>query len=192
VELRYPVNGVITGFSLVTDANGFFSFSNVPFGVRSLAVTSAPTLGPKPIRVDNSQGEVPIDHLNYFGSLQTVTYVTGTRSESGPGNSYIDATLNSGYSLSKQLAFLTVSWTGDGFLTGVMLNGTLEAVANLVSGTRFGIVSALTFPPSSDSSLELRFAKFADGTGNVNMNGSVVALTLEWTSGGNQGAVTLP
>jgi hypothetical protein len=65
VEIRYPVAGVITAFTTVSAANGSFSFANVPFGIHSIAVTNAPTLGPVQIIVDKNYLNLPSATLNY-------------------------------------------------------------------------------------------------------------------------------
>ena len=58
VEIRYPVAGVLTAFTTVTAADGSFNFANVPYGVRSLAVTApAPLIGPKQVVVQRPQNQ---------------------------------------------------------------------------------------------------------------------------------------
>lgn len=191
VEIRYPVAGVITAFTVVSDANGAFSFANVPFGVRSLRVTTAPALGPKQIVVDNVNSQVPVSVLNYYNG--TVSYVNGTASTSGTNNSNANATLSSTYNVIKQVAFLTVSWTGAGYITSATVNGTTQAVANLASGTRFAVAaSQYVAALSNNNTFSVHIAANSDGTGNQNMTGQTISVTFEWVGGGAMDDVTYP
>lgn len=75
VVIRYPSAGSMTSASDTTDSSGNFDFANIPFGVRSLEVTSSPTLAPRQITVDIADYEVPTEKLNYFGSEVNLTAV---------------------------------------------------------------------------------------------------------------------
>lgn len=193
VEIRYPVNGLITAFTTTTDSNGSFSFTNVPFGVRSLRVTGSPVLGPQQIIVDSSPYEVPPSTLNYFGKLQEVTYVSGSAAVSGPGNSHVTATLKSSYVNTLQVNYITVSWTGvtGGYLKMVIVNGTTQDIANVPSGTRVDVSVTQTLPANSISnSLELRFSLNPDGSGNIDMENTTITVVIEWTTTADTDTVT--
>ena len=59
MEIRYPVNGVLTAFTTVTDANGYYKFTGVPMGVRALTALTPLVVGPRLITVDQSSYIVP-------------------------------------------------------------------------------------------------------------------------------------
>lgn len=192
VEIRYPVNGSITAFTTTTNANGYFSLSNVPFGIRSLQVTDSPTLGPKNIVVDQAELEVPTSMFNYFGSVQAVTYVVGSAATSGVGQTIVNATLNSTYVSSVTIDFVTVRWTpSDGYLTQMVLNGVSQGISNVTAGTRIDITVAQTLPANTNNNtLDLYFASNPDGTGNINMKNHTLHLEFEWTSVADKDTVT--
>ncbi len=185
VEIHYPVAGTLTSFTTTTDANGSFSFPNVPFGVRSVKVVSPPVLGPRQVVVDSSEFQVPSNILNYFGKLQEVTYVSGSASTSGPSNSHVNATLQSTYTSTLQLDYVTTHWSGvtGGYLEKLTLNGIHQGIGNVPSGTRVDIAATQTLPAnSSTNTIRLEFTKNADGTGNMNMATAILDMTLEWTT----------
>lgn len=65
IEIRYPSSGSITSATTTTDAtNGTFTFSDIPFGARSIAITASESLGPKPIIIDTAEYPIPRDTLN--------------------------------------------------------------------------------------------------------------------------------
>ncbi len=43
VTMNYPSNGSLTTSSALTDSNGVFSFDDIPYGIRSISITSGPS-----------------------------------------------------------------------------------------------------------------------------------------------------
>ncbi len=68
VILKYASNGTLIAATSLTAADGTFSFTTVPFGVRALLVTSlSPVLGPLAIPVDRSTVVVSPNQVEYYG-----------------------------------------------------------------------------------------------------------------------------
>lgn len=68
VVLRYSSNGSLIGSTSLTAADGTFSFTTVPFGVRSLLITSLiPPIGPLAMAVDRPTVVVPENQIEFFG-----------------------------------------------------------------------------------------------------------------------------
>lgn len=103
VELYYP-NGygalATASTTVLPAANGYFSFSNIPFGVRSLAVflpdkvSTFDTIGPALISIDNPRYMVPHNYLDSApgalphtcSSITPFSYVANTMAQSTTTN----------------------------------------------------------------------------------------------------------
>ena len=158
VEIRYPVNGVVTAFTTNTAADGYFSFSGVPFGVRSLAVTAPSTLGPVQIVVATPQLQVPAKTLNYA----TPSEVQGgmlLHLDASQGNGYgfpgtgcsdttwtdLTANMNNG-SLTNFATCGTYGWQGTGTMASpyaVVFDGNVDYV-NISYADLFAVTTPLT------------------------------------------------
>ncbi len=79
VLLQYPVNGTLTAITTTADANGAFLFPGVPYGRRSIYITSVTGggLGPIPFTVDEPQVTFSPNQADRFGR-GAVTYNTGS------------------------------------------------------------------------------------------------------------------
>jgi len=168
VEIAYPVAGAINTFSVVSDANGFFRFQTVPFGVRSLRVKRATPQVPRQVVIDKNNFMVPTSLLNLFGLTETVSYVAASLFKTAAGfNVFIS--LASTYTSQIQLDAMTPSWTGGVVnLTGVKLNGVSETFTASASGNPVNLSADLVIPPnSSQNSLELNFS--GAPTGNLSI-----------------------
>lgn len=202
VEIRYPVAGVITAFTNVTDADGIFTFNNVPLGLRSIAVTSVPTLGPKNIVVDSVQSEVPLTTLDYGtggggggggGGGPETGYVDGSRYDAGHAHSDVGADIASTYSQDKTISYITISWTGGkGYLMLFNFNGIAQVLPGLPSGSRFQVTANFTIAAGATVPIFFETAKNPNGTGPNNMLPHTVTMTFEYVGGGSDTIVLPP
>ncbi len=163
-EIRYPVSGTQTAFTVTTSSNGTFSFPSVPFGFRSLKVTSTPSLGPVQIVVDQPSFVVVDSALNYSGAYLAVT-VSGSPSTACTGSSCARVSLKNAYSSALTLANINADWSPTtGYLKSVILNGTTQTIPAVPPGTDVGVTAALTIPARSPSSWICRRAVTAAET----------------------------
>jgi hypothetical protein len=136
----------------------------VPFGVRSLRVTSPATLPPSPIVVERANQAVADGQLNFRTGAEAVTYTAGT-AKIYNGNLVVVATLKSTYSTAVQASTITVSWAGGGTCTAVGINGILYSLATPVSsGSAITIGPTMVVPANSGTnSLEMQFSTSKSG-----------------------------
>jgi len=184
VQIRYP--NAVSAFSFanqVTDANGYFSFSSIPLGVRSLTLMGPSRAGtPIPIVVDTSDYQVP---TSLFNLGQTVLYVTGTANSTGSGDEIVQASLRSSYTQSLQLAAVTISWSNAGATTGfveqIQLGGTYETFTPVASGSRITFSNLLSIPSQQQNvNIQLWMSANADGSGTFDTDNYTFTLIFEW------------
>lgn len=78
VSLNYALDGVLTSILSTSDSSGYFSFENVPYGVRAILVTSVnPLLGPIQFEVNSPKVFISPHETNRLGKGE-VTYNTGS------------------------------------------------------------------------------------------------------------------
>lgn len=184
VQIRYPSTKATMTYDIrISDANGYFTFSSVPFGPRAIFVGGPlPGMAPIPLVVDQDNEEVPVGLLN-FG--QTVKYVPGTSNSTGAGDAYVQAQLSSSHPQTLQLAAATISWvnagSSPGFVYEITLNGDSESFTPVASGTRTVFTTPLVIPSRANGvNLELRMSQNADGTGTFDTDNYFFTLVLEW------------
>lgn len=79
VVLQYASNGNLIASTSLTAADGTFSFTTVPFGVRSLLITSLSTpIGPLALSVDRPTVVVPSSQIDYYGRSSLTLNSVGT------------------------------------------------------------------------------------------------------------------
>ncbi len=173
VELRRPVNGVLTATLSTTDSQGYYSFSGVPFGVRSIAVISTPTLGPNQITVDRSDYNIPSRKLGFLGTAEKISYVPGSV-KSYESNYRVFILFNSTYNSDIQLKAITFTSTAGGTYSYFAINGAGETFSPAVSsGSKATITTTMIVPANSSyNSLEIYT--------NKNQSGDTLTWVFEW------------
>ncbi len=158
VEMMYPVAGTLASVVTTTDANGFFKFEGVPFGLRGIRVQSSSGQKMRPIRVERSDIIVPSALINLFGKAEAVTYVASSLFKKNTDKD-IQVALRSTYSDPVQLATATVTWTGGGSLDAIAVNGSIEYLSAITSGVSASLSSDHIIHAYSDTnSFEFRFS----------------------------------
>jgi len=198
VELRSPVNGVITASTDTSGSDGDFSFTSVPFGPRSLEVTTGTTLGPVQITVDKSEYDVAMDTLDYGvtgGNPEAgaednfIVYQWGTATTQGSSTD-VHAKLRSYYDADQTLDTIEVNWVPApaAYLERIIINGVTEDLPNPCqqSGTEYTIGATMTVPQnSSNNTIELRFVDITNcsTTGTSDLKNNDFRLVMKWDSG---------
>lgn len=197
VQLQYPATGALTQQTSTTDANGAFSFTQVPYGLRSVTVTGAPTLGPRQFVMEAPYQVISGGLLNYFARSQRVSYVAGSFSAAGSGGT-VTIRLNNSYSTAKTIDFIT-SWfdrqgtTTEAFLRRVALGTTAQLIAGVGSNTRVDITTAMILPANStNNTFQLSFTTTAGGNTAQNMSTTQFSDRFEWVNGTDQDVVSFP
>lgn len=182
VEANFPVAGVLSAVTTTSDANGFYQFNSVPFGVRSLRVISPTASGPRPVVVQRGEFQVPDSALNFRGGAEAVTAQVGTVKNYATGTDIL-VHLASTYSTPLQLASIKVTWTGGGGYTRLVVNGIAEDFSSVASAATKVVGPTIVIPPkSSDNSLELEFS--------INMTGRLITVELTWLNRARTDTVT--
>lgn len=172
VEVNYPAAGALSAVTTTSDANGFFQFNSIPFGVRSLRVISPTAYGPSPVVVQRGEVQVPDSALNYRGGAEAVTYQTSSVKNYSSGLNIV-AHLASTYSTPVQLSSITVTWTGGGTYSQLVVNGISETFSAVSSGAVKVIGATMVLPgKSTDNSIEIVFSG--------NMTGRLITVVLTW------------
>ena len=188
VEIRYPVAGVITAFTDTTDANGYFNFTSVPFGTRSLAVTDAPTIGPVTMVIDKSQFEVPISTMNYLGALQNITLAEGSVTTDAPDDTIVSGELISTFTTDRTLDYITIIWAVPGYsrcLTSVTINAVQQGIAGTSTGTRVDITANMIIPANTaGNTFNFRFNRCSN-LNDADMDNGNYSVNFEWEEGGS-------
>jgi len=171
VDIRYPVNGVLTSSTQATDANGYYSFTSVPFGIRAIGVTSAPTIAHQSLVVSRTDISVSDVTLGYRGASEAVTFESGS-AKLYDSDETVVVLLTSTYTKTSQLQSINISWSGGGNYTVLKLNGVDETFSSTPSGNDRAIGATMTIlPKSSSNSLEIEFSGSKSG----------VAITIVFT-----------
>jgi len=198
VQIQFPLAGNLVTQTATTNAAGAFSFTQVPFGVRAVTVTGAPSIGPRPIAVETPHHVISGGLLNYFRRSQRVTYVPGSFSAGGTGGT-VTIRLNNSYTTAKTIDFVT-SWvdrqgTGtEGFLRRIALGSTVQLIApGVSSNSRIDVTTNLVLPASStNNTFQLSFTTTAGGNAAQNMSTAQFSDRFEWVGGGDQDVVSFP
>lgn len=200
VEIRYASLGQITFATTTTNANGLFSFANIPFGSRSLALTSGtPLIAAKAFLVQKSEQEVSPDLLNFQGMAQKITYNAGSADYwTLLGMSLVTASFTSTYNSNYDVGYLTLYWdrpsAQEPFLRTIWLPSNVISgidVLDLPSGARIPISVSRHFLPNS--ALNFVTFRFVDsGGGTINMSNATISASFERLTSGEQESVTYP
>jgi len=183
IQIRYPgPTGALTFNTQVTDGNGYFSFSSIPFGVRSLAVVGPGSAKPPiPIVVDTSDYQIPPSLLNLG---QTVLFIPGTANSTGTGDEIVQAAMRSSYTQSLQLEAITFSWTNGastGYVKQFQMGGTYQAFTPVATGSRVTFTNLLSLPSQEGNvNIQLWLSANPDGSGTFDTDGYTFTLTFEW------------
>lgn len=175
VTLAYPsgTSAALTTTNATTDAQGYFGFSGVPFGVRSLRVTSPSTQTARKIVVDRSEISVPSSVLNLFGTTEAVTYVGSAMTYYATLN-FVYLLIRSTYTSLLQLDAITVTFSGAANLTSVTLNGVKETFTGVASGVQKDLSAPMTLTANEiRAMLELGFSAALT-------SGTTVTVVLSW------------
>ena len=175
VELVYPSSAVLTSVTAITDANGFFKFQTVPFGIRSLRPYPTTSFVPRQITLDRDVLNVPNSLLNLFGTSEGVSYVASSLFKTN-GGANVFISLASTYTTDVQLDAITASVSGGfaGTYSTVKLNGVSESFSATANGVRVDLTADMVAPASSSqNSLEIDFSAAPTG-------GTTLSLTFEW------------
>ena len=72
VTINYPANGTLTSSSTTTDSAGFYQFTNIPFGIRSVSFQPRLLLVPGSVRTGSATNNVEFRVVNFSTSNITV------------------------------------------------------------------------------------------------------------------------
>lgn len=167
ITLRYPLNGVLTSATSTTTASGYFTFTQIPFGIRVLEITSAPILAPRRIVIDRNQVLVPSQSSNFMGQgalqLESVTANGGI----------VMVSLKSLYRQALKIRYLTPSWNNTSLWQGFNITGgTNEAIASLGSSIKWTPRNTFTIPPNFSVDFIFTFSS--------NMQNARFVFNVEW------------
>ncbi len=83
MSINYSANGALTSSSATTDATGFYQFTNIPFGMRSVEVAPRLSLVPGSVSAFGAQNaNVQFSVVNSASSAVTVRFIIATYSVS--------------------------------------------------------------------------------------------------------------
>lgn len=166
VEIRYPVNGTQTAVTNSTTQSGFFVFSTVPYGPRSLQVTGpspVASLGPKKIIVDSQATMVPEHTLDYAGEL--ISFTSGVAG--GGGNLTVTVTFNSAYRGNIALDYIISTHSTANTITSFNVNGGVaETIPNIASGVKLKPRTTYNIVPGANTFTIVYSGDMATGTIN--------------------------
>lgn len=198
VQLAYPSSGAFVTQNSITDANGAFSFTNIPYGLRAVTVTGSPQLGPRPVTIESPYQVISGGLLNYFDRTERVTYVPGSFSAPGTGGT-VFIRLDNTYPLARTIDFLNHfvdrdATTTEGFLKRVALRGVAQLISpGLSSNSRIDITANLVLPANStNNTFELSFTTTAGGSTARDMSIARFTEVFEWANDKRQDSVTYP
>ena len=78
VTINYPANGTLTSSSTTTDSAGFYQFTNIPFGIRSVSFQPRLLLVPGSVRTGSATNNVEFRVANFSTSAITVRTFVAT------------------------------------------------------------------------------------------------------------------
>lgn len=179
VTIGYPsgASAAITTTTSTTDANGYFTFTNIPFGVRSLRVTSPVSQQARKLVVDRSDLTVPSSLINLFGVGEAVSYVASSVFKNA-ANTTVSFSVASTYTSGLQMDTIRVQFvTGTGAqFNGCVVNGVPQTFTAVASNTEVDLSAAMILPPrSAANSIELRFSNTITAL-------SAMTVTFEWVN----------
>jgi len=172
VEIRYPSSGALAALTTTSAADGSFSIANVPFGVRSIAVTSTPSLNPVQITVDSVNTQLSLAVLDFGTPPEAhVIYVPASRVIGGACGTGLTSQLclkvnnqyTSALALKSVVVFPDVT---NLFIKKFIVNGTtydLAPTGCATSGGQFDVSSAgLSLPAATNNiPIEIDFSDSA-------------------------------
>ncbi len=172
VRLHFPLAGAIANSNITTDTNGFFSFTNVPFGPCAVQVTNLPGISPKAFYVDAAEVQVPNSYLNYFGSVQNIQVNTTTASCFSSLRHRVNIFNN--YMRTGTLNAITVWWENTNRkLNTVLLNSVANGTGSLNPGVRIALGTVLLASAYQTVPFDLRFSSKLDT--------APITAMLEWS-----------
>ena len=138
-----------------------------------MRLLSPTAYGPSPVIVQRGEFQVPDSALNYRGGSEAVSYLASSVKNYSSGLNIL-VHLTSSYSFPVQLGSITVTWSGGGTYSQVVVNGISETFASAVSsGTVKAIGATMVLPGnSSNNSLEIVFS--------ADMTGRLITVVLSW------------
>jgi len=78
VTINYPANGTLTSANTTTNSAGFFQFTNIPFGIRSISFQPRLLLVPGSVRTGSATNNVEFRVANFSTGAITVSDFTAT------------------------------------------------------------------------------------------------------------------
>ena len=78
VTMNYPANGTLTSSTTATDSAGFYQFTNIPFGIRSVSFNPRLLLVPGSVRTGSATNNVEFRVANFSTSDITVSTFVAT------------------------------------------------------------------------------------------------------------------
>jgi prepilin-type N-terminal cleavage/methylation domain-containing protein len=183
VTVHYPADGTKTTANATSSARGSVNFSGIPYGIRSIEVTSSPAIPPTRLVVDRPSVDFPFTLLDYQG--QAAVTLSGAASVGGTGNSEVTFTIASTYGVTLTASRMTISWSQIAFLKQIICDpsGTplTENLSNVPSGTRNTISSSFTVAGGGTKAFKLVFAGNKDGFGTTDMSDTKFIVQFDWT-----------
>lgn len=188
VELRRPVNGTLSATNAVTTASGFFTFSSVPFGVRSLTLLG-PNLtdAPKQIVVEKPIQDVPQSSGNTAGRLQSIVTVGAPTNPCG-SSTCVRQVLTNRSTSTLVFEYLTINWdrlssTTEGYAQKVVFNGLTQLFPPVPPATRVYFPRNIAFTTNTTRTFEIHFVGALDGSGTTNVSNTKFYIDFEWVGG---------
>ena len=184
VTVNYPASGVLTTETASTDANGYYSLTDIPFGNRSLTIEPKLVLASGTALVTgNNNQNVDLSVKNFAATDTTITSIQFDYSISPPA--YFD-TLNVGGGASEYSDTTPRLATGDAVnFTGQTVEGTgaqAESVSIRLQSPVTDVADIVIGKIGKGSSLQIQMDGFNDtlsGSGtDVDITGVVFTLTF--------------
>lgn len=184
VTINYPSNGSLTSSSTLADSNGFFTFNNIPYGIRSITVEPDLVLVPDTAQVVGTN-DIEFSVQNFSSTDVTITSITPVYTSIPQG--FYEKMLVGGVTVRDSASPRAASGEEVTF-TGQTVSGTgasSDAVVMTVQSpvTEVGAVSVLTIAGGATKLIKLQVFK-DDQTGSgsaVDMSG--VSFTVTFSDG---------
>jgi len=188
VEIRRPVNGTLTATNTVTTASGYFTFSSIPYGVRSLELRGTNlTDGPKRFVVEKPIQDVPPGLTDTAGRLQSVTTVGAPTNPCG-SSTCVRQVLQNRSQTTLVFEYLTINWdrrssTTEGFAQKIVFNGLTQLFPPVPPATRVYFPNNVAFTANTTRTFEIHFVSNVNGTGTTNVSNTRFYIDFEWVGG---------
>ena len=184
VKLYHPNgSGGISTKTKITNGKGIFSFSDIPFGPRSLSFTpkGGAEAPPRQIRIDAAAKTLP--DINNIGSI-----LLAGSTVSGPSNNFVNVDLTNNLGQDVTLIDWKAVYTGVTFYDLFNIGGSGHWASSTPKAGSGDILSAIATFTSynfvNSSTIIFQMRAFQDGSGtNVNMSGTPFTVTLYLLSG---------